>query len=35
MSEIPAQEINKTPWHLWTVGIVGLLWIIKRHGSDG
>ena len=20
------QEVKKTPWHLWTIGIVGLLW---------
>lgn len=26
MSDTPVQETNKTPWHLWTVGIIGLLW---------
>lgn len=26
MSDIQTQEKIKTPWHLWTVGIIGLLW---------
>jgi len=26
MSEIPSQTNNRAPWHLWTVGIIGLLW---------
>ena len=26
MSDTQTQENMKTPWHLWTVGIIGLLW---------
>jgi hypothetical protein len=26
MLEIPATQSQATPWHLWVIGIVALLW---------